>query len=77
MASLLRSCACFCKCGLQGLAWKLVIPTCCRKGRVLMARRSDLGVPAGFKQNANEVPDCDRSLFLKSPLSRPLGASLL
>lgn len=50
---------------------------CSSKGGVPVAHRSDLRVPAGFKQNANEVPDCDRSLFLKSPLSRPLGASLL
>lgn len=42
-----------------------MIPTCCSEGRVPTAHRSDLRVPVGLKQNANEVPDCDRSLFFK------------
>lgn len=46
---------------------------CSSKGRILSAHRSDLRVPAGFKENANEVPDCDRSLFKKVHSPVPWG----
>lgn len=47
------------------------MPSCCSKGGrwgwggVPAVHRSDLRVPAGFNLNANDVPECDRSLFKK------------